>query len=77
MHESNLIDVTNKLSSMNISNKYVKTKIINEVKNNVHKGPLDKFVTRKEIKEDSLTLSDFECDSVDLNLSDIVNTIIT
>lgn len=72
VQEDNLIDMTNKLSSMNISKKSVKT--IKKIEN--LKGPLDKFITREKYNEDSLTLSDFDCDSVDLDLSDIVNGII-
>ena len=76
IHDSNLFDVTNKLQSINISKKPGKSKKINEAKDNI-KGPLDRFVMKDKIKDDSLTLSDFECDSVDLNISDIINGIIT
>lgn len=75
IHDSNLFDVTNKLQSINISKKPAKSKKINEVKDNI-KGPLDRFVMKEKIKDDSLTLSDFECDPVDLNISDIINGII-
>ncbi|XP_026806893.1 flap endonuclease GEN [Rhopalosiphum maidis] len=76
IHDSNLLEVTNKLYSMNISKKHRKSKKINEEKNSV-KGPLDQFIMKEKIKDDSLTLSDFECDSVDLDMSDIINGIIT
>jgi len=57
---------------MDISKECVKP-----IKNNkTTKGSLDKFIVRQEVKDDSLTLSDLECDSVDLDLSDIVNRII-
>lgn len=63
------------MSTMKISRE---TKVNNKLKNHQsYRGPLDKFLTREEMKEDSLTLSDFDCDSVDLDLSDIVNRIIT
>lgn len=71
---SNLIDVTNQFKAMDISKNPGKTN--KEKKKNNIKGPLDEFVTREKVKDDSVTLSDFECDSVDLNLSDIVNGII-
>lgn len=71
--EDNLKNITNTLSLMNISKKSVKTKKNNEIL----KGPLDKFIVIEKSKEDSLTLSDFDCDYVDLDLSDIVNRIIT
>jgi len=61
---------------MNISKKHEKSKKINKGKNSV-KGPLDQFIMKEKIKDDSLTLSDFECDSVDLDMSDIINGIIT
>jgi len=59
---------------MNISKTHEESRKINEAKDNV-KGPLSQFVM--EGKDDSLTLSDFECDSVDLDISDIINGIIT
>lgn len=75
--DSKLVDVTNKLSLMTISNKNAKSRKNNEVKDkNTFKGPLDKFITKEKTKDDSLTLSDFECDSVDLDLSGIINEII-
>ncbi|XP_060835112.1 flap endonuclease GEN [Rhopalosiphum padi] len=76
IHDSNLLEVTNKLCTMNISKKHEKSKKINKGKNSV-KGPLDQFIMKEKIKDDSLTLSDFECDSVDLDMSDIINGIIT
>lgn len=70
--DNDLIAVTNGLCAMDISKECVKP-----IKNNkAIKGPLDVFIIRQEVKDDSLTLSDFECDSVDLDLSDIVNKII-
>jgi len=57
---------------MNITKKHVTSRKDNKCL----KGPLDHFVMREEVKDASLTLSDFECDSVDLDLSDIVNKII-
>lgn len=39
------------------------------------KGPLDQFITKEKL-EDSLTLSDFDSDLVDLDLSHIVNQIV-
>lgn len=77
IHDSNLINVINKLSSINISKEHVKTKQNNRANKEKHKGPLDQFIRREKVKEDSLTLSDFECDSVDLDLTDIVERIIT
>lgn len=75
--ENNLIDLTNTLCSLKLSKKVVKTKMNNVTKAKVTiKGPLDKFLNERKSKEDSLTLSDFECDGNDLNLSDIVNEII-
>lgn len=60
---------------MKISKTLVRTKTNNEAKDKLTiKGPLDKFL--RKCKEDSLTLSDFECDGNDLNLSDVVNEII-
>lgn len=76
IHDSKLFDVTNKLHSINISKKSGKSKKMNEAKDDI-KGPLDRFVMKEKIKDDSLTLSDFECDSVNLNISDIINGIIT
>lgn len=70
--------MTNKLSSMNISKKKLKTNKISVAKDEYSiKGPLDRFLVQEKMKEDSLTLSDFECDSVNLDLSNIVNEIIT
>lgn len=60
---------------MKISKKNVKNKKINEV--NGLKGPMDRFIEQAKMNDDSLTLSDFECDSVNLDLSDIVNGIIS
>lgn len=78
VHNDALIDVTNKLSSMNISKKNVKIKKNSEVEDKCsRKGPLDRFIIQKKNNEDSLTLSDFECDSVNLDLSTIINEIIT
>lgn len=77
VHDSDLIGVTDKLLTMKISKKHVISKKTNKIKNSTSmKGPLDQFVIRKNVKDISLTLSDFECDSIDLNLSDIVNGII-
>ncbi|XP_025200193.1 flap endonuclease GEN isoform X2 [Melanaphis sacchari] len=76
IHDRNLSDVTNKLSSINISTKHEKSKKIIEAKNKI-KGPLDQFIIKEKINDESLTLSDFECDSVDLDLSNIINGIIT
>lgn len=75
IHESNLSDITNKLSSINISKKNTKPRKISEANDKI-KGPLDQFIIQEKCKEDSLTLSDFECDSVDLDLSNIINKII-
>lgn len=62
---------------MKISKKNVKSKRNNEAKDKVTtKGPLDTFLNVRKCKEDSLTLSDFECDVNNLNLSDVVNEII-
>jgi len=62
---------------MNISKKkHKQPRKINEAKENV-KGPLDQFLMKEKVKDDSLTLSDFECDTVDLDMSDIINGIIT
>lgn len=78
IHDTALVDVTNKLSSMNISKKNIKSNKICEVKEKYgQKGPLDRFLVKEKMKEDSLTLSDFECDSISLDLSNIVNGIIT
>lgn len=63
--------MTNQMSTMVISKNNSKAKD----KNNL-KGPLDKFLIRENVKEDSLTMSDFECDAVDLDLSNIINGII-
>lgn len=71
IHDSNLLDITNTFSSMNISKKHGKP-----TKKNVQ-GPLDQFIMKGKVKDDSLTLSDFECDTVDLDMSDIINGIIT
>lgn len=65
--------MTNKMSSMVLSNNNNNKA---NGKNNL-KGPLDQFLIRKNVKEDSLTMSDFECDSFDLDLSDIINGIIS
>jgi len=72
VYDSDLINVTDKLSTINISKKFVTSRKDNKCL----KGPLDQFLIRKEVKDTSLTLSDFECDSVGLDLSDIVNRII-
>lgn len=61
---------------MNISKKHGKTKKINGAKENI-KGTLDQFIMKGKVNDDSLTLSDFECDTADLDMSDIVNKIIT
>lgn len=62
---------------MTICNKRVNIKKKIEVKDkSTFRGPLDKFIVKEKTKDDSLTMSDFECDSVDLDLSDIVNGII-
>lgn len=59
---------------MNISKKNIKT---NKVKGKCgQKGPLDRFLVQEKMKEDSLTLSDFECNTDNLDLSDIINEII-
>ncbi|VVC30028.1 Hypothetical protein CINCED_3A001523 [Cinara cedri] len=77
VYDTELIDVTNKLSSIKISNKHINMRKKNEaIDKNKFKGPLDKFLVKEITKDDSLTLSDFECDSVDLDLSSIVNGII-
>ncbi|XP_060873561.1 flap endonuclease GEN [Metopolophium dirhodum] len=75
-HDNNLFDITNTFSSMNISKKNKQPRKINEAKENV-KGPLDQFLMKGKVKDDSLTLSDFECDTVDLDMSEIINGIIT
>lgn len=66
---------------MKISKKQVKCRSRNEtIKKNHEKSgqrTLDQFLIKEKIEEDSLTLSDFECDSVDLDLTDIVNEILT
>lgn len=62
---------------MTIRNEHVNIKKKIEVKDKIIiRGPLDKFISKEKTIEDSLTMSDFECDSVDLDLSDIVNGII-
>lgn len=77
VHNSDFIEVTDKLSAMNISKKHATSSKVNETKINKNlRGPLDKFVIREKVKDDSLTLSDFECDSINLDLSDIINKII-
>lgn len=69
--------MTAELCTMKISKKCVKPPKNNKTTNQGDlRGPLDKFTVRQKIKDDSLTLSDFECDIVDLDLSDIVNRII-
>lgn len=61
---------------MNISKKHGQPKKIHKPKDNIQ-GPLDRFIMKGKIQDDSLTLSDFECDTVDLDMSDIINRIIT
>jgi hypothetical protein len=71
------MDLTNKLSSMKISKKLIKSKTNNVLRDElITKGSLNTFLNEKKCQEDSLTLSDFECDGNNLNLSDVVNEII-
>lgn len=67
--------MTAELCAMKISRKRVKPPKNNKTNQGDLRGPLDQFIVKQKIKDDSLTLSDFECD-VDLDLSDIVNRII-
>lgn len=68
--------MTAELCAMTISKKCVKPLKNKTTNQGDLRGPLDKFTVRQKIKDDSLTLSDFECDIVDLDLSDIVNKIV-
>lgn len=68
--------MTTELCAMKISKKCVKPKKNKTTNQGDFRGPLDRFIASQKIKDDSLTLSDFECDIVDLDLSDIVNRII-
>ncbi|XP_050525670.1 flap endonuclease GEN-like isoform X1 [Daktulosphaira vitifoliae] len=57
-------ELTSKIFSLNIS-----------TKNKNSKGPLDQFIIKNMSENDTLTLSDFENDSTDLDLSEIINKI--
>lgn len=60
------------MSTMDITAKDKKSKVPKKVK-----GPMDNFIRNQQVLEDSLTLSDFDCDTTDLDLSSIVNRIIS
>lgn len=53
----------------------ISTKDKNSKENKKMKGPMDQFIKKNTSENDTLTLSDFECDSTDLDLSEIINKI--